>query len=185
MLDSLFMPELLIFMVGLMQAWVPTTKADIPRYRAIAEDAISVANEQDWLGLPPDQSAVAILAIASYESGYRRDVDKGKVRGDDGRSVCLGQVQAPAKLLELIAKDRKLCFRVMLTKMRQSWRWCASLPFRERLSGYTVGRCVHSKTSRMYTMRIMEGIDGVMHYADIDFPYDAVGSAFATSSFAD
>jgi len=170
------MSELLIFLVGLMQAWSPTTPSDLARYEAIAQDAINVSREKDWLGLPSSQAAVTILAIASFESNFRHDVDKGFVRGDGGRSVCLGQVQAPKHLRELVAKDRKLCFRMMLTKIDQSWNMCYKLPFNERLSGYTVGKCVRARSSRIYTKRIMQGIDGVMHYDDPDFPFDEPGA---------
>lgn len=152
-----------------MTFWVPpTSDTDIVRYTHIASDALDVAREQSWLGFTDDETAVVLLAIASYESGYRADVDSGHIRGDGGRSVCLGQVQVPKSLREKTATNRKECFRTMLDRVATTWAWCAKLPWSERLSGYTVGKCVPSPTSRRYSKRILEGFDGLDSVGIID-----------------
>lgn len=70
------------------------------RYEEIARDLINVVydeKEQPLFRGPQGRAktAVVLLAIARYESDYRRDVDFGlgpKARGDGGKSWCLGQI---------------------------------------------------------------------------------------------
>jgi len=156
------MTETIAFLVGLMTFWVPpATDTEIVRYTHIAADSVAVAKEKDWLGLSQAETAAVILSIASFESGYRKDIDHGIVRGDGGKSVCLGQVQVPRKYREIVATDRRACFRAMLEHVAYSWDWCHRLPWHERLSGYTVGKCVRSKTSRKYSARMLEAFDGI------------------------
>lgn len=150
--------QIIPILLGLMTHWAPPVSADdAVRYDAIASQAFSVASERDWLGLSSLDTAVMLLAIASYESGFRADIDSGRVRGSRGE-VCLGQIQAPIALREQAAKDRNVCFRMMLQRIAESRTWCRHLPLRERLSGYTVGRCVGSVSSRKYTKRFLEGV---------------------------
>lgn len=154
------MTQLIAILVGFMVSWVkPASPHDVERYRSIANDAYMVSTEQDWIGLEPVETALVILSIASYESNFRSDVDSGAVRGDGGLSVCLGQIKThdPVKRAKL-AKDRKACFRAMLEYVDRSWSWCRKLPWDERLSGYTVGKCVRSPTSRRYSKRIAESL---------------------------
>jgi len=162
------MHDILLFFVGLMSSWVPAAHNDTTRYASIAQDALDVSAESDWLGFSAEETAVVLLSIASFESGFRADIDKGKVRGDGGKSVCLGQVQLPTRAKrEQVAASRKECFRVMLERVAASWDWCHKLPLSERLSGYTVGKCVKSKTSRKYTRRLLDGIDAVNEFLPV------------------
>jgi len=70
------------------------------RYEAIAKDLVAVVydkNEQPLFkgSQGRAKTAAVLLAIARYESDFRRDVDLGKgplARGDGGRSWCLGQI---------------------------------------------------------------------------------------------
>jgi hypothetical protein len=71
------------------------------RYNSIATDLLDVAYDAQEAPLfkGPDgraKTAALLLSIASFESGFRKDVDIGvgeKSKGDHGRSWCLMQVQ--------------------------------------------------------------------------------------------
>jgi len=95
-----------------MAAWQPAgksfyadakeTEADgLARYDVIARDAFSVAfdpSEPPLFSGPNGRAKTmaTLLAIASWESGFRRDVDLGlgpAARGDGGRSHCMMQIQ--------------------------------------------------------------------------------------------
>jgi hypothetical protein len=81
-----------------------------------------------------------LLGIASFESGgFRSDVDAGKAKGDRGRSHCLMQVFLRSN--ETIIKDRKSCFRLGLSRVKESLALCPALPIQFRLAGYTGGSC--------------------------------------------
>lgn len=167
------MTTLIVFLVSLMVGWREEDYPEIPLERqyagSIAWDAIQVAREKDWLELPPEESAAVVLAIASYESSFRKDIDKGKTRGDGGISVCLGQVQIiPLKKREKVATDRKLCFREMFKRIRKSWDTCSHLTPENRLSGYTVGYpCVNSPSSRKYMSRATKAAAKTASYFQI------------------
>jgi hypothetical protein len=70
------------------------------RYESIARDLVEVVYDQNEQPLFKDsqgraKTAQVMLAVATYESGFRRDVDYGlgpKARGDGGKSWCLMQV---------------------------------------------------------------------------------------------
>jgi hypothetical protein len=120
------------------------------RYHAIAADLAGVVLDPAEAPLfegPTGraQTAVLVLAIASYESGgFRADVDRqDQPTGDGGHAWCLGQVHDPyARGLT----DRPSCFRAMLAALRDSWAMCrpsepAAWDPAYRISGYTVGSC--------------------------------------------
>ncbi len=162
------------FLMDMMAQWAPPeTERDSDRYADIAEDALFVAEKAS----PDDaelafSAAVLLLSVASYESGFRADVDDGRVRGDEGNAWCLMQIHpGPGLLLgggryrysaqgwqgkDLVA-DRKKCFQAGLAMIAESTRRCGHLGEAAALSVYTSGRCQKSEPkSRRYWARAEE-----------------------------
>ena len=126
-------------------------QAATERYASIAHDVAEVAldsNEDplfDGEGARA-QTALLLTAVASFESGFRKEVDQGSIRGDSGRSWCILQVQVFGRTAEQwtgkdLIEDRKRCVRASLHRMHDSFEACKKLPQVHRLSGYTRGRC--------------------------------------------
>jgi hypothetical protein len=114
--------------------------------------------------------AVLLGTSDSESGGYRKDVDFGtgnRSKGDGGKSWCLGQInlglagsdgRTPMRVEftpkywqyakdknsgfggEDLVRDRKLCFRVSLHMIRQSFATCSSLPVLDRLGIYASGK---------------------------------------------
>ncbi|WP_394828488.1 hypothetical protein [Pendulispora albinea] len=130
-------------------------QAATERYTSIAHDVAEVALDSNEQPLFEDdgggvraraQTALLLAAVASYESGFRREVDLGTIRGDNGRSWCILQVQVFGRTVEQwtgkdLIEDRRRCVRASLHRMHDSFAACKSLPQVQRLSGYTRGRC--------------------------------------------
>ncbi len=140
------------WLVGAMMAWVPPQRdVDRTRYEAIANDLVSVVyDEQEQPAFTGDagraKTALLMASIASFESGYRADVDDGRTTGDHGRSYCLMQVQVVGKTSEGwtgrdLVTDRTKCFRAALKRIRISFDWCKDHALEDRLAGYTSGLC--------------------------------------------
>jgi len=148
------MHELTAWVVSAMVSWVPPRAADEARYVSIAEDIAAVAWEAPVF--PTDdgvaKTALLMAAIASYESFYRADVDDFRVKGDHGRSLGLMQVQLRDGES---CPDRLSCLRLGRERVRESLEACRSLPFNERLSVYTTGRCISNPSSRWRVLRAM------------------------------
>ena len=154
-----------------MLAWVPPQKGqegpEAQRYAAIALSALDVAfdpAERPLFSGPHGraQSPLQLLAIAGFESSYRRDVQLGEKRGKAGDS-CLMQIvisgnrrmhltdltyewHGPPKSGEessgltwrdLVGEDTHTCFRAGLHEVRESFQICHDL------SMYTSGQCNH------------------------------------------
>lgn len=141
-----------LWLVGAMMAWVPTLRpTESARYADIARDiatvALDPAEEPAFAGADGRaRTALLLASIASFESGYRADVDDGRVKGDHGTSVCLMQVRVFGKTKEGwtakdLTEDRQKCFRVALRLVRTSFEWCKARVLEDRLAGYTVGSC--------------------------------------------
>jgi hypothetical protein len=106
------------------------------------------------------QTALLMAAVASYESGYRSDVDQGTVKGDHGKALCIMQVQVYGKTAENYSRDevmndRQKCLRVALHRMRQSFTACHGLKLVNRLAGYTVGHCIEEEKSEWRMLRAL------------------------------
>jgi len=111
------MSQLIVWLTIAMLAWVPPQKGqegpEAQRYAAIALSALDVAfdpAERPLFSGPHGraQSALQLLAIAGFESSYRRDVQLGEKRGKAGDS-CLMQI--------VIAGNR----RMHLTDLTYVW----------------------------------------------------------------
>lgn len=147
------MTNLVTYLVTAMATWVPVrdhawreprflTEA---RYEAIASDVADVVQEPDaeLLDNDPAWTAVVLLAIASYESAFRGDVDVCRVTGPrSARS--LWQIEGRPS----VCRDRKHAARTALAMVRESLDACRRLPEVERLSFYTSGHCQTNPQAR-------------------------------------
>lgn len=170
------MHALIAYLLSAMFAWAPPADHDyyadrqdtVERYESIAKDIAIVAldpNEPPLFGGPQGraETALYVTAIAFYESGgYRRDVDAGvgkRSRGDGGRSWCLMQINLGEGLTPEqwsgrdLVQDRQKCIRAGLARIRESYALCRTLPFADRLSGYTKGRCIEDEDLSHRRMR--------------------------------
>lgn len=111
----------------------------LARYQSIAADLVEVAGE---LGgeARRDELATLAIGIAVHESGLRRDVDEGRLRGS-GVDACLMQIRTSRKRGDELSRDRRACFRAGLSIAMASLEACARLPERERLAAYASGSC--------------------------------------------
>lgn len=145
-----------LWLLGAMASWVPlATSAEHTRYAAIAADLARVtldpAEKPAFDGEDGRaKTALLLAAIASFESGYRADVDDGRTRGDNGDSWCLMQVRVIGKTRDGytgqdLVRDRTKCFRVALRIVRESLSWCKNRAIEDRLAGDTVGRCTENE----------------------------------------
>jgi hypothetical protein len=146
--------RLAAWLVSAMLAWSPPitkTPQETARYESIAKDFATVAmdpSEKPAFEGEDGRAKTALLmaSIASFESGYRADVDTGRTRGDHGASWCLMQIQVVGKTREGytgedLTKDRTKCFRVALRIIRDSFAMCKEKSIEDRLAGYTSGTC--------------------------------------------
>ncbi len=159
------------------------------RYDAIVRDAVAVAYDPSEAPIFPATDPIAraktlavMLGIMEAESGFRKDVDKGRgmdSKGDNGESWCLMQIRLSTigrdgktgvriglkgdgfeyvydKSLgyggEDMVEDRRVCIRVGLHMARVSFRNCRALPVDERLSAYASGNCEDGKAKSRYRM---------------------------------
>ena len=152
-----------------MLRWVQSTEpveARTHRYEEIAADAVRVAYDEAEAPLFPgplgrEKTAALLISIASYESAFSADVDRGITIGGGGEAYCLMQVQpGPGIVLEDdaytysprglhgpdLTRDRTQCFRVAMHILRVSITKCSKLPSEDRLSAYTTGRCMVGET---------------------------------------
>jgi hypothetical protein len=154
------MDSLVAYLVAAMVGWVPvyaqpdheTRDEVIDRYESIARDAATVALDPDETPLfdGPDgraRTALLMLSVASFESGYRKRVDDGRGRGDNGHSFCLMQIRVGTGATREgwtgpdLVEDRTRCFRAALHILRTSFGICHSAPLEDRLSAYASGSC--------------------------------------------
>ena len=184
--------KLILWLVATMLRWTlptPQHEAAAARYEEIAKDAVEVAfdpAEKPLFGnsIGRTQSVIVMLAIASYESGFRKDVEEGRARGDHGRSWCLMQINLGTSRVRLdgdgwawakegepgawsgedLAADRQKCFRMALHFARVSYRACGDL------SLYTSGAC--SSTEKSAQFRALRAKDALrrnpIDWLDVD-----------------
>jgi len=155
------------------------------RYESIAKDLVDVVfdpNEKPLYDGPNGRvkTAAVILAIDSFESGFRKDVDYGigsQSRGDHGSSWCLGQINLgdnrfllkPDGSFEYSSKegwsgrdlvnDRKKCFRAQLAILRLSYQ-CPITDDEQKLNLYASGSCYggvwHSRNRMKRAQRFLD-----------------------------
>jgi hypothetical protein len=154
------MDSIVAYLVAAMIGWVPL-HAHLPsesvddaraRYESIARDVVSVAFDESESPLfsgaeGRTQTALLMLSVASYESGYRKVVDDGRRLGDHSHSYCLMQVRVGTGVTREgwsghdLVTDRTLCFRAALHILRSSFGACHALAVDDRLSAYATGHC--------------------------------------------
>lgn len=155
------------------------TKAQaIERYHEIAEAIYEVAHESEPLFGGSSgrlRTAALLLAVAHYESGFRRDIDLGLARrklskygwNDYGRSWCMLQLNLGKRGNDSaettpqgwtgrqLLDDRTKCFSAGLEAMRRSMTACSQNAPSHRLAAYASGSC--DKGMRASKLRIDKG----------------------------
>lgn len=164
-------------------AYIPEAKESVEagraRYATIAESYLEVAFDEQVKPLVGGRqarlrTAAMGLGVALFESGFRRDVHLGigrLGRGDGGRSWCLmqinigkGKVPTDHELIgswygkDLVA-DTRNCARAGFHLMARSISACAKLPWADRLSAYTTGKCQELEYKSRQRMR--KGLNGL------------------------
>lgn len=168
------MDFLIVWLTAAMLAWSPPSAGQMgkeaQRYAEIARAALDVSfdpAEKPLFEGPHGRSktALQILAIAGFESSYRRDVQMGTKRGKAGDSCLMQVIIVKARMLhlstiyggtyewlaapkageippnggitadDLVGADVHTCFRVGLHIARESFQVCHDL------SMYTNGKC--------------------------------------------
>lgn len=136
------------WLTAAMVSWVPAHQG--PRYASIADDALAVATDGPLFGGPlgAERTALFMLSIASYESGFHPLVDSGRWRGDGGRSWCLMQINIGAYRTAEgwsgrdLVSHRRRCFTAALRALRDSVAMCKSMHGADAFSAYAHGRCL-------------------------------------------
>lgn len=176
---------LTLWFVAHMAAWtrpapgLRPTPERVAYLAEVAADALAVAYDPTEAPLFDGphgraRTAALLLSVASFESGFSRDVDRGQRRGDAGRSWCLMQFNLGAhgrvaldgdgvrfgeggwSGADLVA-ERPRCFRAGLHLLRMSLRTCGDLTL------YTSGRCLRGggreSTHRLERARALWGAE--------------------------
>ena len=178
-------PALLSWLVAAMLAWSPPQKGqegpEAQRYAQIASSALDIGfdpAEKPLFDGPHGRSKTTLqmLAIAGFESFYRRDVQLGEKRGKAGDSCLMQIIIVPSRRMvlteqtyewipasagtysggltwrDLVGEDTHNCFRAGLHIVRESFQICHDL------SLYTAGQCNHDVKAKHREMRAK------MHY---------------------
>lgn len=125
-----------------------TAEEGVARYQDIATSIVDVAFDTEE---PPafgsrDRTALVLAAISFHESGWRKDVDNGTVKGPNGDCGLFQANLGGAKTKEgwscsdLVA-DRRKAARHALHLARQSWLRCGQSDPNLALTAYASGRC--------------------------------------------
>lgn len=115
---------------GMTQA--ETRAEGLERYGEIAEAIDATAETR--------LEASMLLSLAFFESGFRKDVDLGIVRGQ-GLDCGLYQVRVSRAQCDELVVDRARAARFALGRIRQSIRACRQLPAELQLAAYASGQC--------------------------------------------
>lgn len=109
--------------------------------------AVTASREPD-----PAASASLLLAISWHESGWREDVDDGRVRADRGGSSCsLWMINAGRDRCRALLADRLLAADTALELAERSLNACRRQARAHRLAAYASGSCSkgHRESARM------------------------------------
>lgn len=141
--------ELAPWLLAAMRAWSPVPDGpEVARYEAFASAVATAAIATPLPSTSAEDTAILLLAIASYESGgFRADVMRCAVRGDHGASIGPFQVQRASAR---VCTDHVYAARVALERVAESWARCG----RGELAGYTAGRCASSAGRRLSALYV-------------------------------
>ena len=136
------------------------------RYESIADDMAYAIEFADPIFKGKDakfKEAALLTSIAFYESsGFKKDIDSGKIRGDNGKSWCLMQINVGTDTIKFgnsdmkswkgqdLVKDRKKCFLAGIESIKISRNLCSKLSESGSLSVYTTGRCIPNQKEALY-----------------------------------
>lgn len=153
------------------------------RYATIAEDLDAVLEDPStWVSSgarAKERTAAMVLAVAFFESGFRKDVDRGEGRlgrGDKGRSWCLMQIQTgtgggTVPVGDTVARtwtgpdlvaDRRKCLRAGALMIKASFQACRAQKTGDRLSAYTTGACRDDEP--VSRMRVAKAAEILRHF---------------------
>jgi hypothetical protein len=179
---------LLSYFMAAMVAWCPLSNHYWPpsslthqeidakttaRYESIAKDLEDVLNTEKPLFAGPlgkVKTGLLVLSVASYESGFTEKVDNTSGSGDHGQSHCIMQILYPLRPGEVM-NDRKDCFRLGITRLRESMAACPNSDVRDKLAVYARGRCDSPwgiTNSRMKMYRAMSWLTGHPYMLPVD-----------------
>jgi len=135
------------------------------RYESISLDMAEAISETKPLFKEKNsefKTAALLTTIAFYESGFRKDIDSGVVRGDHGNSWCLMQVNVYNNHVRVGTKEikswtgqdlvlnRKKCFIAAIESIRESMSFCSKLNAPSYISGYATGKCIKNEKNSVY-----------------------------------
>jgi len=135
------------------------------RYEQIANDMEEVINSSEPIFSGEDNNiklAALITSISFFESGFHKMVDNGKIRGDNGKSWCLMQINIGNSNVLIgtdemkkwsgkdLVSDRKKCFKAGIEAIRNSLNKCSYLKEKDKLSAYTSGKCINDEKKGQY-----------------------------------
>lgn len=152
--------------------------------KAIAEVVYHPESTPLWTGdHGRARTALTILTVMYFESGFRRDIDLGIERerlsrygwNDYGRSWCMMQINLGNKSTMIdgsavvnsatttpqgwtgkeLIEDRRKCIAAGLNVLRTSFNACPGQPFNHRLSVYASGSCNKGADASASRMRKM------------------------------
>jgi hypothetical protein len=173
------------------------------RYSSIATDLAEVVFAEDEVPLFDGESGkvktyLTMLAIARFESGFRRDVDYGvghDSKGDLGNSWCMMQIQMghqnkkgfTSKRIRLtddglyiitsdandwggedLIADRQKCFKTALSIVRESFYKCRFLNNAESLRAYASGSCAKGSRESHSRLALAGRWFNMAQYTDIE-----------------
>lgn len=118
---------------------------DVPRLERLAADVVlAVELGPDPFG-DPAANALALVAIAWHESGFRPEVANCRVAGDSGRSVTAWQLMGPwawgGNTRADVCNHPALAAYLALGVLERHAERCPRAPWRAVFDGYSGGRC--------------------------------------------
>lgn len=131
---------LAVYLYLAMSTWIAPTHKDVDRYVSISEDIAAVADESPVFAGEdgPARTGLLLASIASFESGYRADIDDLTVKGDHGASASILQIWVrPGEH----PTDRRSFIRLGVERIKESFGACRGSVLADRLALYASGHC--------------------------------------------
>jgi hypothetical protein len=129
------------WILGIMLSVNPPGRTPVESEEAGRARYVEIANAIDSASGGNRQLAALLASVSFYESGWRADVDDGRVRGDGGRACTLWQLRLPREQCDELVLDRERAARHARAALERSLRACRGNGPEERLAAYTGGSC--------------------------------------------